>query len=149
MDFPERVTIQSDRIEIIPRYCETDKAGVVHHSVFGIWFELGRTELLRVNGLAYKDLESAGVNFVVAELSIKYRLPAKYDEKLLLETTCSKVTAGRIEHSYKLFRRSDNELLAQGSSILACIGGDGKVRRIPEFMYPAKEKLQDSGIDLI
>lgn len=141
MDFPERVTIQSDTIEIIPRYCETDKAGVVHHSVFGIWFELGRTELLRVNGLAYKDLESAGVNFVVAELSIKYRRPARYDEKLLLETTCSKVTASRIEHRYKLFRISDNAVLAQGSSVLACINSNGKIRQIPEFMYPAQEKV--------
>ena len=136
MDFPERVTIKNHKMTIVPRYCETDQAGVVHHSVYPIWFEMGRTELLRVNGLAYRELEEAGVFFVVAELKMKYRRPACYDEKLQLETTCSVVTAGKVEHTYQLTRCSNGELLAEGCSILACVNTEGKVRRIPEFMYP-------------
>ena len=73
MDFPEHIAIASHTITIVPRYAETDKAGVVHHSVYPVWFEMGRTELLRANGLAYKDLEQAGIFFVVVELHIKYR----------------------------------------------------------------------------
>jgi acyl-CoA thioester hydrolase len=136
MDFPERMTIQSHRITVVPRYAETDKAGVVHHSVYPVWFEMGRTELLRANGLAYTDLEQSGVFFVVAELFIKYRRPAMYDEKLQLETRCSAVTACKVEHSYKLTRCCDGVILAEGSSVLACVNAEGKVRRIPEFMYP-------------
>ena len=136
MEFPRRTSIQSHTITIVPRYAETDQAGVVHHSVYPVWFEMGRTELLRVNGLAYKDLEKAGVFFVVAELHIKYRQPARYDEKLQLETSCSNVTASKVEHTYKLARCSDNAILAEGSSVLACVDEKGKVRRIPEFMYP-------------
>ena len=86
MEFPEHTTVHAHTIEIVPRYAETDKAGVVHHSVYSVWFEMGRTELLRANGLAYKDLETAGVFFVVAEMKIRYRRPAYYDERLLLET---------------------------------------------------------------
>jgi acyl-CoA thioester hydrolase len=138
MDFPKRTNIDSHSITIVPRYCETDQAGVVHHSVYPIWLELGRTELLRVNGLAYKDLEAAGVFFVVAELRIKYRRPARYDEQLRLETRCSKVTASKVEHVYRLIRPSDGAVLAEGSSLLACVNGDGKVRRMPEFMYPSE-----------
>lgn len=96
----------------------------------------GQNELLRANGLAYKDLEETGVFFVVAELNIKYRRPAFYDEKLRLETNCSGVTAGKVKHSYKLTRESDGFILAEGTSVLACVDSDGKVRRIPEFMYP-------------
>jgi len=136
MEFPERTTIPSCKIEILPRYAETDQGGVVHHSVFPVWFELGRTELLRVNRVAYKDLEAAGVFFVVARLNIIYRRPVCYDEKVELETTCSNVTASKVEHSYKLTRSSDGVLLTEGTSILACVSDDGKVRRIPEFMYP-------------
>ena len=136
MEFPKRTSIQSHTITIVPRYAETDQAGVVHHGVYPVWFEMGRTELLRVNGLAYKDLEKAGVFFVVAELHIKYRQPARYDEKLQLETSCSNVTASKVEHTYKLARCSDNAILAEGSSVLACVDEKGKVRRIPEFMYP-------------
>ncbi|MBW7991911.1 MAG: acyl-CoA thioesterase [Planctomycetes bacterium] len=139
MDFPERITVQSHTIPIVPRYAETDKAGVIHHSVYPVWFEMGRTELLRANGVAYKDLEQAGVFFVVAQLSIKYRRPAMYDEKLQLETNCSAVTAGKIEHSYRLTRSGDGVLLAEGSTVLAHVNAEGKVRRIPEFMYPAKD----------
>jgi acyl-CoA thioester hydrolase len=136
MGFPEGITIQSHTINIAARYAETDQAGVVHHSVYPVWFEMGRTELLRVNGVAYRDLEEAGVFFVVAELNVKYRQPARYDEKLELETSCSVVSASRIEHSYKLTRSSDGAILAEGSSILACVDADGKVQRMPEFMYP-------------
>jgi acyl-CoA thioester hydrolase len=137
MEFPEHIKIKSCIINIVPRYAETDQGGVVHHSVYPVWFEMGRTELLRANKVAYKDLEQAGVLFVVAELHIKYRRPAGYDEQLFLETACTLVTAGRIEHSYKLTRKEDGLLLAEGSSILACVNPDGSVRRIPEFMYPA------------
>ena len=136
MEFPERVAIQSSTITILPRYVETDRGGVVHHSVYPVWFEMGRTELLRINGVAYKDLEAAGVFFVMAEISIKYRRPAQYDELLQLQTSCSKVTASRIEHLYELTRDGDGEILAEGSSVLACVSAEGKIRRIPDFMYP-------------
>ena len=136
MDFPRRMTISSHTINIAARYAETDKGGVVHHSVYPVWFEMGRTELLRANGVAYKDLEAAGVFFVVAQLNIKFRRPALYDEQLLLETTCSAVSAAKVEHVYKLTRSSDGIILAEGGSVLACVNEQGKVRRVPEFMYP-------------
>ncbi len=135
MDFPQRITIESHTIAVVPRYAETDRGGVVHHSVYPVWFEMGRTELLRANGLAYKDLEKAGVFFVVARLSIKYRRPAQYDERLKLETTCSAVTASRVEHVYRLMRR-DGVILAEGASTLACVNAEGKIQRMPDFMYP-------------
>jgi acyl-CoA thioester hydrolase len=136
MVFPERITIQKHQIIIVPRYAETDKGGVVHHSVYPVWFEMGRTELLRANGVAYKDLEAAGVFFVVARLNIKFRRPAQYDEQLLLETTCSVVSAVKVEHTYKLSRYSDGVVLAEGGSVLACVNEKGKVRHVPKFMYP-------------
>lgn len=138
MDFPQRIAIDSKTITIVPRYCETDQGGVVHHSVYPVWFEMGRTELLRVNKVAYKDLEAAGIFFVMAELNIRYRQPARYDEKLKLWTGCTKVTASKIEHSYKLTLCSDSSVLAEGSSVLACIDSEGKVRRVPDLMYPAE-----------
>jgi acyl-CoA thioester hydrolase len=137
MPFPDRMDIQQHTIMVVPRYAETDKAGVVHHSVYPVWFEMGRTELLRANGVAYKDLEKAGVFFVVARLQIKYRRPAQYDEKLELETICSQVTASRVEHTYTLTRCCDAVVLAEGSSVLACVNAQGELQRVPEFMLPA------------
>jgi len=97
---------------------------------------MGRTELLRANGLAYKNLEAASVFFVVAELNIKYRRPAFYDEQLRLETACTDVTASKVEHTYTLTRPATGVILAEGTSVLACVDAEGKIRRIPDFMYP-------------
>lgn len=135
MNLPERMSIQNHMISITPRYAETDQGGVIHHSVYPVWFEMSRTELLRANGVAYKDLEEAGVFFVVVELHIKYHAPAKYGEDLELETTCSGVDASKIEHCYRLVRCCDGAILAEGSTILACVNTDGQVLRIPKFMY--------------
>jgi acyl-CoA thioester hydrolase len=140
MDFPKRISLRDHTTKIVPRYAETDQGGVVHHSVYPVWFEMGRTELLRANNLAYKDLEAAGVFFVVAELAIKYRQPAKYDEQLELQTSCSNISASKVEHTYKLTRRSDGALLAEGSSVLVCVNGEGKIRRMPDFMYPTTDE---------
>ena len=137
MQFPQRMTVQSHAITIVPRYAETDKGGVVHHSVYPVWFEMGRTELLRANGVAYRDLEKAGVFFVVARLQIKYRRPAEYDQELVLETTCSLVTPGKVEHIYTLKRSCDGVVLAEGATTLACVNAEGRIRRVPEFMQPA------------
>jgi len=136
------MTVHSHTITIVPRYAETDKGGVVHHSVHPVWFEMGRTELLRANGVAYKDLEKAGVFFVVARLQIKYRQPAEYDEKLELETTCSLVTAGKVEHTYTLRRCRNGVVLAEGASTLACVNSEGKIRRVPAFFQPGQQESE-------
>ncbi|MFA5553616.1 MAG: thioesterase family protein [Phycisphaerae bacterium] len=137
MNLTQGVKIDKYTVQIRPRYSETDQGGVVHHSVYPVWFEIGRTELLRANGLVYKELEENGVFFVIARIEIKYRQPARYDELLELETVCSKVSTCKIEHNYILKRPCDGIILAEGSSTLACIDKNGKVQRIPEYMYPA------------
>ena len=66
------------------RYVECDPMNVAHHSVYPVWFEIARTDLLRRRGNDYKDLEAAGVFFVVARMSLRYHKPAKYDDELLI-----------------------------------------------------------------
>lgn len=134
-ELPKRITVSRHTITVVPRYSETDKAGVIHHSVYPVWLEMGRTELLRINGLAYKDLEKEGVFFVVAELSLKYRRPAFYDHPIELETTCGSVTAARAEHTYRITDQTTGVLLTEAHTILACVDEKGKIRRMPRFMY--------------
>ena len=139
MDFSRKTTVDSFTMPIIPRYCETDQSGVVHHTVYPIWFEMGRTELLRANGFAYNDLEKTGTFFVVVDLSVRYRRPALYDQQLELAVTCTNITATRVEHSYSLIQKDTAQLLVEGKTTLACVDAEGKLRRMPEFMYPADE----------
>ena len=139
IELPDRIVHTCHCVEIVPRYAETDQGGVVHHSVYPVWLEMGRTELLRINGLAYKNLEQAGFAFVVAELRIKYRRPVFYDEPLILETRQTRVSASRVEHTYRLTHRDSGVLAAEAATTLACVDDTGKLRRVPDFMSSEPE----------
>lgn len=112
------------------RYPEVDPMGVVHHSRFFQYFEMGRVELLRASGISYAELEMAGVLFVVAKVECKYKAPARYDEELTLTTRVVKQTHVRIDHEYEL--RRGTTLLAQASSTIACVDRQGQLREIPD-----------------
>lgn len=119
-----------DDIAIRVRYAETDRMGFLHHAQFAVYFEQGRTELLRKRGITYREIEDAGSFLVVVELSCKYRKPAKYDDLLTLRTIVESVSFVKIKHRYEVIR--DGEILAIGHSTLACVDRDGKPRSLPE-----------------
>ena len=106
--------------------------GYLHHSRYLQYFEMGRVELLRAAGHAYADLERQGVFFVVVKVECKYKAPARYDELLELTTRITKQTVVKIEHAYEL--RRDGILLAEATTVIACVGRDGQVRPIPESL---------------
>jgi acyl-CoA thioester hydrolase len=106
--------------------------GVVHNSVYPIWFEIGRTELLRQNGSSYKELEDIELFLVVSELHIKYKRSAKYDDNLSLRIKVGSVTNVRVKHLYEVIR--ENVVITSGSTVIACVDRDGTVRPIPEEM---------------
>jgi acyl-CoA thioester hydrolase len=120
-------------LEIRVRYCECDPMGVVHHTVYPVWFEMGRTELLRGTGRTYRDMEAAGIFLAVVRLQAQYRRPARYDDLLRLETTLTTAGHVKIEHAYELFRGED--LLCTGSTTLACLDRHGKARPLPEGLF--------------
>src|SRR5688572_20440649 len=94
----------SHEIEIRVRYPEADPGGYVHHANYFVWFEMGRTELLRAQGRTYKDMEAAGLFIVVVKAECKYLRPARYDDVLRLRTTVTRVRAATVEHDYHLYR---------------------------------------------
>src|SRR5438445_13726638 len=85
-------------IQIRVRYAETDRMGLLHHANYLIYFEQARTELLRSQGLTYKDLEDQGFLLVLTHVEVRYRSTARYDDLLTLRTRVERVTAVRIDH---------------------------------------------------
>jgi acyl-CoA thioester hydrolase len=125
------VMIQS-RVQITVRYAETDMMGIVYHGSYLPWFEIGRTTLLKENGLSYRDLEAAGYLLPVLEVAVKYLKPALYDDVVTVVTTLAEKPLLRIQLSYEV-RRGD-ELLATGQTSHAFIDRDGRpVRPPPNF----------------
>ncbi len=119
------------RLEIRVRYAEVDRMGSLHHSRYWVYFEMGRTELLRAAGVSYRDLEQAGVFFVVARCWAKYHSPATYDELVSLTTRITNMGQAKIDHEYEL-RGADGRLIATAGTTLACVNRAGEVISIPD-----------------
>jgi len=119
-------------VPIRVRYTDCDPGGFAHHSVYPVWFEIARTELLRQQGCSYRDIEETGLKIVVARMDLRYRRPARYDDELSVEVTCTAAAGAKIEHAYEVTR--DDELLCTGSTTLACLGADDRPIRVPEFL---------------
>jgi acyl-CoA thioester hydrolase len=124
----------SSIIQIRVRYNECDPMGVAHHTAYPVWFEMGRTEVLRQSRtkVTYRDLEAQGAMLAVVSLEVKYKRPAKYDDVLELRTTVTNIGHVKIEHEYELLR--DGVLLATGRTTLACLDRNGRPQPVPEIL---------------
>ena len=119
-------------ITIRVRYAETDRMGLLHHANYLVYFEQGRTELLRAQGFTYRDIEAQGFYLVLTKLQVRYRRPAHYDDLLTLRTTVVRTTLVKIEHKYELLR--DGALLAEAETTLGCVDREGKVQPLPDSL---------------
>jgi acyl-CoA thioester hydrolase len=113
------------------RYVECDPMGVMHHSHYLPYLELGRTELLRAAGISYRELEERDVLFVVTKITINYKRPARYDDALSLTTRITRMTAVRIEHVYEM-KSAAGDAICTAESTIACVNRKGEVIAIPD-----------------
>lgn len=120
-------------IPIRVRYVECDPMGVAHHSIYPIWLEIARTELLRTRGISYAQMEAQGVFVVVVKLALNYRRPARYDDELRVIAGVTRTTPAKIEHGYEI--RRGEELLCTAWTVLACLDRQGRPQRVPEVFH--------------
>jgi len=126
------------KAEVRVRYAETDMMGIAYHGNYLPWFEIGRTTLLREQGLPYVELEKLGYRLPVVEVRAKYRKPALYDDVLTIETTMKERPILRIRLDYRILR--GGELLATGHTEHAFINQESQpVRPPPPFAKRMKE----------
>src|SRR5436190_12872731 len=106
--------------------------GVVYYANYFVWFEVGRTDLLRHEGWSYKDMEADGFSLPVVEAHCGYRRPARYDEDLEIRTTGVLLSPVRVRFEYEVVRDGDNGVLARGHTVHAVLDRSGKPRRLPD-----------------
>jgi acyl-CoA thioester hydrolase len=118
--------------EIRVRYAETDQMGIVHHSNYLVWFELGRSEFCRARGFSYKDMEEKdNALMVVAESYVRYKSPAYYEDVLTIRAKVAEVRSRAIRFIYEIYRASDQKLLAEGETMHLVTDANKKVRLLP------------------
>jgi acyl-CoA thioester hydrolase len=113
------------------RYAETDKMGVVYYAHYFVWFEVGRTDLLRDAGWTYRDMETGGVTLPVIEAHCEYRQSAKYDDELEIHTSGALRSPVRIEFAYEVIRPGDQTMIATGRTVHASLDRNGRPCRLP------------------
>ena len=114
------------------RYAETDQMGVVYHSNYLIWFEVGRVELIRQMGLDYKQMEEEdGCGISVVDVHARYRSPARYDDELVIETRLLAARGAVVKFGYRILRVGDGVLLCEGETTHVCVGKDMKKTCLP------------------
>jgi len=102
------------RVEVAVRYFETDQMGVVHHANYLVWFEVARTDLCALSGFPYADIERLGYRLMNSALSVRYRQPARYGEKVQVMCWIERLASRAVHFAYEV--RRDGELLATGST---------------------------------
>lgn len=122
-------------VKIVPRYAETDQMGIIHHSVYAIWYEEARTEYFNKVGIRYDEIEKEGIMTPLVELNCKYKMPAYYNQEVQIKTKMIELSPVKFVLEYDIYDKND-KLINIGKTTLAW--ADSKTFKIINLkkMYP-------------
>jgi acyl-CoA thioester hydrolase len=134
--------------EILVRvnYSETDQMGVVYHARYLVWLDIARTEHLRLSGMSYRDLETAGLRLAVAEVAVRYRQPARFDDAVRVRCWVRDLASRRVDFGYAVEHADDGRLLATAFTSLLALDRDLTLTRLPdavrEVLHPVADPVR-------
>lgn len=102
--------------KIVARYAETDKMGIIHHSIYPVWYEVARTDFIKAFGISYSKLEDMGLMMPLVNLSCHYSFPVKYEDEIIIRTGITKISCGKISFEYKAYIQPEDKLIGYGST---------------------------------
>ena len=133
------------RVRIRVRFGETDLMGIVHHGSYLAYMEVARVEWLRRRGVTYATWAERGIHLAVAEVSLKYRAPARFDDELDVGTTLGDVRAASVRFDYRIVRAADGTLCTEGSTRLAYLDESLALRRLSPEIIEALSRPEQTG----
>ena len=137
---------QQSSVEFRVRYSETDQMGIVYHAHYLVWCEIGRTEHIRTLGPSYRDIERAGNGLAVVEASVRYHAPARYDDRIRVETVIANVGSRTVIFDYVITNADSGERLATARTTLICLDRtSGRVTTLSPQLRAAM--VRDAGLD--
>ncbi|MFN8667547.1 MAG: thioesterase family protein [Gemmatimonadaceae bacterium] len=133
-------------VELRVRYAETDQMGVVYHSEYLVWCEVGRTEYIRALGLPYAEMERRGALLAVADASLRYHGSARYDDLIRVETTLADVKSRAITFDYLIRHVQSGARLVTARTMLVSLDRDGRPAPIPADVRELLERAKRDGV---
>jgi len=130
---PESAAARVYEAQLRVRYAETDQMGVVYHSNYIVWFEVGRVEMLRQLGFTYRDMEKVDdIHIAVADVHCRFKTPAMYDDLLTIRTHLVNVRGSLLHFGYQIVRAQDGKILAEGESVHIVVDSCFRRMRLPQ-----------------
>lgn len=122
------------------RYGETDRMGYLYYGHYPEYFEVARTDMIRSLGISYKEMEDMGIILPVRNLNIAYKIPALYDEQLLVKACLKELPEVKLNINYEILNQKQ-ELICTGNTVLVFVdAASRKLRRAPDFFLEAVRK---------
>lgn len=125
-------------------YADTDAMGVVYHTNYIKWFELGRSEFMRQLGVPYSEFGKLGLNLPLIKVSCDYLKFATYDQLLTVETEFDYIRKATVRFNSRIWDENKENLLVEGYTIHVCTNNEGKIRRIPQLLIGLIDKYNIS-----
>jgi acyl-CoA thioester hydrolase len=119
------------------RYAETDAMGIVYHTNYIVWFEVGRGEFLRQTGGDYREFEKQGIYLPVTELDARFIAPARYDDVVVVRTSVAQIRSRSVTMYYEVLMQDTGQLLVTGHTKHLCVDREGRMRRFPPELVEA------------
>jgi acyl-CoA thioester hydrolase len=129
----------TSEVEFRVRYGETDQMKVVYHANYLVWCEIGRTDLIRMLGTSYADIERQGVSLAVVDASLRYHAAAKYDDMIRVRTTLVEARSRTVTFDYVIENAETGVKLVSARTTLASINDDGKLVAMPDHLRKSLE----------
>ncbi len=135
--------------EIKVRYAETDQMGIVHHSNYYVWFEVGRTEFITFSGMSYSEMESRDILIPLIDSYCKYIEPARYGDEVIIRTFIEDMSSVKVKFKYEVVRKSDRKLLAEGATTHVFVDRNLKIMNLRKKHTEVWNLINDlfAGID--
>jgi acyl-CoA thioester hydrolase len=118
-------------LELVVRFAETDLMGVVHHSVYVVWFEAGRVAWMEAAGMPYAEIAAGGHHFAVTGIQAEYRTAARFGHAVQLITRLARLRSRQVAFQYEVRHAQTGDLLATGASEHICVDLEGRMAKIP------------------
>jgi acyl-CoA thioester hydrolase len=129
---PNLVAFPPHDVEFRVRYAETDQMGVVYHTNYLVWCEVGRTDFIRARGMSYADIERAGIGLAVSDLSARFHAAARYDDLVRVRTTLADIRSRGITFDYVISNVVTGDRLVTARTALVSIDRSGKLVALPQ-----------------
>jgi acyl-CoA thioester hydrolase len=113
------------------RYAETDAMGIVYHTNYIVWFEVGRGEFMRQRGGNYREFEDQGLYLPVSEVDARFLASARYDDEVVVRTSVEELRSRMITLYYEVVMKDTGQVLVTGHTKHLCVDREGRVRRLP------------------